>query len=139
MNAQDVLDRLEKVTGSKGKWIACCPAHQDKSPSLAVTETDDRVLVHCFSGCDTQDVTAAIGLNLADLFYNKLAGAEITERKRQRFEKVLKSERIQVAIINAVEKVERPLTTHERNRRSLGQQRINKIEGALHEQLSNSN
>ena len=133
MNAQDVLDRLEKVTGSKGKWIACCPAHQDKSPSLAVTETDDRVLVHCFSGCDTQDVTAAIGLNLADLFYNKLAGAEMTERKRQRFEEVLKSERIQVAIINAVEKVERPLTTHERNRRSLGQQRINKIEGALHE------
>ena len=133
MNAQDILDRLEKVTGSKGKWIACCPAHQDKSPSLAVTEADDRVLVHCFSGCDTQDVTAAIGLNLADLFYNKLAGAEITERKRQRFEKVLKSERIQVAIINAVEKVERPLTNHERNRRSLGQQRINKIEGALHE------
>lgn len=133
MNAQDILDRLEKVTGSKGKWIACCPAHQDKSPSLAVTETDDRVLVHCFSGCDTQDVTAAIGLNLADLFYNKLAGAEITERKRQRFEKVLKSERIQVAIINAVEKVERPLTTHERDRRSLGQQRINKIEGALYE------
>ena len=133
MNAQDVLDRLEKVTGSRGKWIACCPAHQDKSPSLAVTETDDRVLVHCFSGCDTQDVTAAIGLNLADLFYNKLAGAEITERKRQRFEEVLKSERIQVAIINAVEKVERPLTTHERDRRSLGQQRINKIEGALHE------
>jgi hypothetical protein len=133
MNAQDVLDRLEKVTGSKGKWMACCPAHQDKSPSLAVTETDDRVLVHCFSGCDTQDVTAAIGLNVADLFYNKLAGAEMTERKRQRFEEVLKSERIQVAIINTVEKVERPLTTHERDRRSLGQQRINKIEGALYE------
>ena len=133
MNAQDVLDRLEKVTGSKGKWMACCPAHQDKSPSLAVTETDDRVLVHCFSGCDTQDVTAAIGLNVADLFYNKLAGAEMTERKRQRFEEVLRSERIQVAIINTVEKVERPLTNHERDRRSLGQQRINKIEGALHE------
>ena len=133
MNAQDVLDRLEKVTGSKGKWMACCPAHQDKSPSLAVTEADDRVLVHCFTGCDTQDVTAAIGLNVADLFYNKLAGAEMTERKRQRFEEVLKSERIQVAIINAVEKVERPLTNHERDRRSLGQQRINKIEGALYE------
>ena len=76
---------------------------------------------------------ATIDLSLADLFYNKLAGTEMTERKRQRFEEVLKSERIQVAIINAVEKVERPLTTHERNRRSLGQQRINKIEGALHE------
>jgi hypothetical protein len=133
MNAQDVLDRLEKVTGGDGKWMACCPAHKDRSPSLAVTEADDRVLVHCFSGCNTQDVTVAIGLNVADLFYNKLAGAEITERKRQRFEEVLKSERIQVAIINAVEKVERPLTTHERDRRLLGQQRINKIEGALYE------
>ena len=133
MNAQDVLDRLEKVTGGKGKWMACCPAHQDKSPSLVVTEADDRVLVHCFAGCNTQNVTAAIGLNVADLFYNKLASGEMTERKRQRFEEVLKSERIQVAIINAVEKVERPLTTHERDRRALGQQRINKIEGALNE------
>ena len=57
----------------------------------------------------------------------------MTERKRQRFEKVLKSERIQVAIINEEKKVERPLTTHERDRRLLGQQRINKIEGALYE------
>ena len=133
MKAVDVLDRLEQVTGGNGKWMACCPGHQDKSPSLAITETNDRVLVYCFAGCETSDITAAIGLNVADLFYNKLAGTEMTVRKRQRFEEVLKSERIQVAIINAVEKVERPLTTHERNRRSLGQQRINKIEGALHE------
>jgi len=133
MNAQDVLDRLEQVTGGNGKWTARCPAHQDKSPSLAVNEADDRVLVHCFAGCETTDVTAAIGLDLADLFYKKLAGSDLTEVKRMRYEKVLRDERFQVAVINSVERNERPLTTAERERRVLGQQRINKIEGALHE------
>jgi len=133
MNALDVLDRLEQVTGGVGKWMACCPAHNDKSPSLAVSEGDDRVLVHCFAGCETSDVTGAIGLTVADLFYNKLAASELTDGKRKRFEEVLKHERLQVAIINSVEKIERPLTAHEQNRRLLGQQRINKIEGALYE------
>jgi len=133
MNAQDVLDRLEHVIGSNGKWMTRCPAHHDKSPSLAVNEADDRVLVHCFAGCETTDVTAAIGLNIADLFYKKLADSDLTEGKRMRYEKVLRDERFQVAVINSVERNERPLTTAERERRVLGQQRINKIEGALHE------
>jgi putative DNA primase/helicase len=133
MKAVDVLDRLEQVTGGNGKWMACCPAHQDKSPSLAISETEDRVLVYCFAGCGAEDVMAAIGLNVTDLFYSKLAGCELTERKRQRFKEVLKHERLQVAIINSVEKIERPLTPHERERRLLGQQRINKIDGALYE------
>ena len=133
MNAEDVLDRLERATGGKGKWMARFPAHRDKSPSLAIKEAEDRVLIHCFAGCETTDVTAAIGLNVADLFYKKLAGSDLTEGKRMRYEKVLRDERFQVAVINSVEKNERPLTTAERERRVLGQQRINKIEGAIHE------
>ena len=35
------LNKLEKVPGKRGHWIACCPAHEDKRPSLAITETDD--------------------------------------------------------------------------------------------------
>ena len=133
MNALDVLDRLEQVTGGKGKWMARCPAHQDHSPSLAVNEAEDRVLIHCFAGCETTDVTAAIGLNVADLFYKKLSDTDLTEGKRRRYEKVLKDELFQVAVINSAEKNERPLTTTERERRVLGQQRISKIEGVLNE------
>ncbi len=133
MNAQDILDRLEQVTGGNGKWIACCPSHLDKSPSLAISEAVDRVLVHCFAGCETTDVTSAMGLNLADLFYNKLTSCELTKRKLQRFEDALRHERLQVAIINSVEMTERPLTVYEKERRLLGQQRIDKIKGALHE------
>ena len=133
MKAEDVLGRLEHVTGGKGKWMACCPAHQDKSPSLAINEADDRILVHCFAGCETSDVIAALGLTVSDLFYNKLAGGGLTEGKKRRYEEVLKSERYQVAIINSVERNERPLTAIERERRSLGKERINKIEGVLYE------
>lgn len=49
--------------------MAKCPAHDDKSPSLSVRETEDgRVLIHCHAGCGASDVLAAIGLTLADLF-----------------------------------------------------------------------
>lgn len=71
MSAADkLLSRLEKVRQErKGQWVACCPAHTDKSPSLAVGEADDgRVLVHCHSGCSALDVITAVGLQWEDLF-----------------------------------------------------------------------
>lgn len=69
-NTDNLLSRLDKVkvTGS-GRWLACCPAHDDRSPSLSVRETDDgTVLIKCWSGCGAADVVAAVGLSLSDLF-----------------------------------------------------------------------
>nr|WP_225777337.1 virulence-associated protein E [Pseudomonas sp. Marseille-Q3773] len=65
-----VILRLEKVrpTGT-GKWKACCPAHDDKHPSLAIRETSDGVvLLKCWAGCTTIEIVSAIGLELRDLF-----------------------------------------------------------------------
>lgn len=45
-----------------------CPAHRDRTPSLSVRLAGDRVPLHCFAGCEVGDVTAAIGLDLRDLF-----------------------------------------------------------------------
>jgi hypothetical protein len=51
------------------RWIAKCPAHLDKTPSLSVRADDDgRVLIHCFAGCATFDVLMAVGLDFGDLF-----------------------------------------------------------------------
>lgn len=67
----DLLNKLEKVKGSKGRWTACCPAHNDKNPSLAITQTDDgRILLKCFGGCSAQQVVEAVGMDLTDLFPN---------------------------------------------------------------------
>ena len=133
MNTQGVLDRLEHVTGGNGKWMALCPAHKDRSPSLAINETDDRLLLHCFAGCETKYVAAAVGLDMSDLFHQKLTSIKLIEGKRKRYEEVLQSERILVAVIDSAEKNERSLTAKEKNRRHLGQQRISKIEGVLNE------
>ena len=57
-----------KRTGP-GKWIACCPAHEDRHPSLSVRERDDgALLLICRAGCEVGDVVGAVGLDIADLF-----------------------------------------------------------------------
>ena len=76
MVAEALLSRLDKVksTGS-GRWLACCPAHNDRSPSLSIRELDDgRVLVHCFSGCEVEAVLGAVGLTFDALYPEKLTG-----------------------------------------------------------------
>jgi hypothetical protein len=71
MSLQTLLSRLDRVkqTG-RGRWLACCPAHDSKSrPSVAITETDDgKVLVHDFGGCSVYDVLASVGMKVDDLF-----------------------------------------------------------------------
>ena len=41
-------------------WIARCPAHQDRTPSLRITERDGKLLVHCFAGCPQGAVIDAL-------------------------------------------------------------------------------
>jgi hypothetical protein len=81
-----LLDRLEhvKATG-QGKWLARCPAHDDRSPSLSIRETGDRVLVHCFAGCAVSDVLLALGLGMADLFPERLTNTSSSKSKAPKF------------------------------------------------------
>lgn len=38
-------------------WMACCPVHHDSTPSLSIRDGGNgRVLVHCFAGCDGENV-----------------------------------------------------------------------------------
>lgn len=70
MSADALLSRLDGVrrTGT-GRWLARCPAHEDKSPSLSVREMDDgRILLHDFAGCDVEHVLGAVGLTFDALF-----------------------------------------------------------------------
>ena len=51
--------------------MACCPAHDDSTPSLGVTLGRKAILFHCFAGCDQQAVLAALareGFNASILF-----------------------------------------------------------------------
>ena len=72
-----VLNAISKTTGkqpvrSGADCKCCCPAHDDKNPSLSVSEGDDgRVLLICRSaGCSIESILNAAGLEKRDLFPN---------------------------------------------------------------------
>jgi hypothetical protein len=67
-----LITRLDGVkrTG-QGRYIAKCPAHADKFPSLTVTEKEGRVLFHCFAGCEPENVLGSVGLTFVDLYPEK--------------------------------------------------------------------
>ena len=65
-----ILARLDSVKpAGDGKWLARCPAHDDRNASLSIGTGDDgRVLLNCFAGCETKTICAALGMRTADLF-----------------------------------------------------------------------
>lgn len=74
-----------KEKGS-GRWIARCPAHEDRSPSLSIKELDDgRILLKCFAGCETESVLSAVGLEFSDLFPERLPGVGYQPTKSRHF------------------------------------------------------
>lgn len=76
-----VRDALEtrgaRFSGTRqNHFMATCPHHDDKNPSLGVDDKGDRVLVRCYADCHTDDVVAAMGLTLRDLFDGDLDAIE---------------------------------------------------------------
>ena len=65
----EILDKLTKVRKSGKNYTACCPVHDDKSPSMSITEKGGKVLAHCHScGANCRDVVEALGLPIDVLF-----------------------------------------------------------------------
>ena len=56
MKAETIAKAL---TGRKagGAWMACCPAHEDRAPSLSISDAKGgKVLVCCHAGYDQAQV-----------------------------------------------------------------------------------
>lgn len=56
-----ILSRLDLVRRAPHGWMARCPAHHDKTPSLSIRDLD-RVVLHCFAGCLEEDCWRALGM-----------------------------------------------------------------------------
>jgi putative DNA primase/helicase len=60
MNAAEIARRLHGRKMPSG-WIARCPAHEDRNPSLSLKDGEDgRTLVHCHAGCEQIAVIDAL-------------------------------------------------------------------------------
>lgn len=60
MKLDELLDQLEGVKRGGNGYIARCPLHADREPSLTVTESDGKILWHCQAGCDQDALTEKI-------------------------------------------------------------------------------
>lgn len=70
MSIETFLSRLHKVKRrSNNQWMASCPAHQEKTPSLSIKDDNGTILIHCFGhGCSVSDIASAVGIELHELF-----------------------------------------------------------------------
>lgn len=79
-----VLERLDKVRKSGNGYVACCPVHGDKNPSMSVTEKDGRVLCYCFAcGATGVEVAEAIGLPISVLFEGEFVKTSLSRKDKE--------------------------------------------------------
>lgn len=117
------LDRVKLVKA--GQWAACCPAHNDRTPSLKISETQDGiVLVKCWAGCTTAQVVAAVGLELRDLFPRSVGKPRRSCPSRD----AINHERTVVAIGNSLLANGESLSSEDQARFDLARARLERLE-----------
>ena len=73
----DFLDRFEAVKKIGTGWTCRCPAHDDQQNSLSMGHADGKWLLKCHAGCSVEEITASIGITLADLFDRKSGRGDV--------------------------------------------------------------
>ena len=78
MDLRQILGMLQGVSGpnGSGEYTAKCPAHEDRTASLTLTEKESpkdgkrRIYMNCHAGCTGAEVMAALGISAKDLIVN---------------------------------------------------------------------
>ncbi len=96
-----------------GRFTALCPAHDDKNPSLAITEVDDRILVKCWSGCTAHEIVESVGLKIGDLFLQPLNDDLKQAYRTQYSENQKTKDKTYLALCNGARKHGEKLTSKE--------------------------
>jgi hypothetical protein len=103
-NIDLVLSRFEGVKQtSPGRYQAKCSVHQDRTASLGFKLTDqDTIIMHCFAGCDSSAVLAAVGLTFSDLYPPKPAKDYDPTKPRPKAPRFSKSELFDLLVIESL-------------------------------------
>lgn len=133
MNVHHILDRLEKVRQVKpDAWTACCPAHDDTSPSLAIADRGDRVLLHCYAGCTFDEIRAALEMETHEFFLDgkapKSAAPGVSLRA---LNDALVRELVLCWVLAADRSKGKPIAPADLERERIARQRINAAWGAM--------
>jgi putative DNA primase/helicase len=72
MNVEKIAARFNARKSGAG-WMARCPAHEDREPSLSIQPgRNGTTLLKCHAGCSIDEVVAAVGLHTRDLFSDSM-------------------------------------------------------------------
>jgi hypothetical protein len=74
MTAADFAEFIAHATHNGRTWTGCCPAHEDRDPSLSWADGDKGLVVHCHTGCTHAQICAALGIEVSDLFRDRATG-----------------------------------------------------------------
>ena len=136
----NLLSRLQKVK-SRGRdsWVACCPAHDDKSPSLKIDIKGGKILIKCWSGCSTEDILGASGLEFKDIMpdqpmYHRSSGKKPTLYATDAL-RILKVESMVITMCAIDIKNKKPIADEDYKRVLLAMERINTAMEAADVQL----
>jgi len=84
MRIEELAERLDAKKTRDGRWMARCPAHADKSPSLSLgAGRDGQNLLHCFAQCSVRDIARAMGVTLPDLLTDQPSSTQRPPRRRR--------------------------------------------------------
>jgi hypothetical protein len=85
MTASELVSLLDGVRArGSGKWLARCPSHPDKSPSLTIAEGEKGLLLKCWAGCSLEEVTGSLGIKIPNLFFDALSTDPYQRREAMR-------------------------------------------------------
>ena len=87
MTASELARQLHGKKAGK-RWKCRCPtglhSHGDRNRSLSVWESDDGwILLKCFTGCQRDEILAAMGLKVRDLALNEFNPNPEWEQRRK--------------------------------------------------------
>ncbi len=136
MCVEKLLTRLEKVhERGGGRWLACCPHHDDNHPSLSIRqEGNGIILIHCFAGCSASDVMSAVGLTLADLYPdrpNVHHVGKLPDWKRKKLEDARDHELLILTLAASDRKNGKVISLGDKKRERLARRRLERINEVL--------
>ena len=100
MTSIEIIQRFSAKKAGRDRWIARCPNHDDRKPSLHLAAKKDKMLIKCFQ-CDTRDILDRVGLRLTDLFFHSRdfsSDALKAHLAKQRIEKCYEAEKRRQAL-----------------------------------------
>jgi hypothetical protein len=118
---EDILNHLDKVKKTPSGYIACCPVHNDRNPSMSVTEKDGVVLMYCFScGANGLDVANSLQISPSALFTDVMMPVTMTRRLKSD----LQTDAYVISIYESTKQSNGRLTYNDFKRYKLARERI---------------